>query len=89
MAQRLCRRLRKTSRTYVLLDVMMPKMSGYQVCHELKSNPETVTIPVVMLTAKSRESDKFWGEQSGADDYVTKPFDIEELVEKIGGLLQE
>ena len=68
---------------------MMPTMNGYQVCRELKGNAETSSIPILMLTAKSQESDKFWGKEAGADDYVTKPFDMEELKEKIRGLLDE
>ncbi len=70
----------------VLLDVMMPTMNGYQVCRELKGNADTSSIPIVMLTAKSQESDKFWGTEAGADAYVTKPFDMEELMGKIGAL---
>ncbi len=73
----------------ILLDVMMPTMNGYQVCRELKGNADTSSIPILMLTAKSQESDKFWGKEAGADDYVTKPFDMEELMEKIRGLLDE
>ena len=75
----------------VLLDIMMPTLNGYQVCRELKDDPETRAIPIVMLTAKSQESDKFWGKEAGADVYVVKPFDMDELleavVEQIGGLL--
>ncbi len=73
----------------ILLDIMMPAMNGYQVCRELKGNADTRSIPILMLTAKSQESDKFWGKEAGADDYVTKPFDMEELIEKIKGMLDE
>ncbi len=73
----------------ILLDIMMPTMNGYQVCRELKGNADTSSIPILMLTAKSQESDKFWGKEAGADDYVTKPFDMDELIEKIGRLLDE
>ncbi len=71
----------------ILLDIMMPNLNGYQVCRELKGNDDTSSIPILMLTAKSQESDKFWGREAGADDYVTKPFDMEELLEKIETLL--
>ena len=71
----------------ILLDVMMPAVNGYQVCRELKENPDTKSIPILMLTAKSQESDKFWGMEAGADAYLTKPFDMDELIEKIGALL--
>ncbi len=73
----------------VLLDIMMPAMNGYQVCRELKGQADTRAIPILMLTAKSQESDKFWGKEAGADDYVTKPFDMEELIDKIKGMLDE
>ncbi len=73
----------------ILLDIMLPEMNGYQVCRELKSNPETKTIPVVVVTAKSQESDKFWAKETGADDYLTKPFEMEELLQKIQDNLQE
>ena len=73
----------------ILLDIMMPNVNGYQVCRELKRNGDTSAIPILMLTAKSQESDKFWGHEAGADDYVTKPFDMDELLEKIRALLGE
>ena len=71
----------------VLLDIMMPKMNGYQVCRELKKSPTEPTCHVIMLTAKSQESDKFWGMETGANEYITKPFDIEELEKKINNAL--
>ena len=73
----------------ILLDVMMPAMNGYQVCRELKENSATKQIPILMLTAKSQESDKFWGHEAGADAYMTKPFDMDELIDEIEGLLIE
>ena len=73
----------------ILLDIMLPEMNGYQVCRELKCNPETKTIPVVVVTAKSQESDKFWAKETGADDYLTKPFEMEELLQKIQDNLLE
>ena len=73
----------------ILLDIMMPAMNGYQVCRELKENPDTNPIPILMLTAKSQESDKFWGNEAGADAYMTKPFDMDELIGEIRRLLRE
>ncbi len=73
----------------ILLDIMLPAMNGYQVCRRLKSNPETETIPVVVVTAKSQESDKFWAKETGADDYLTKPFEMEELLQKVQDNLQK
>ena len=83
------RKIREEKPDLVLLDVMMPKMNGYQVCRELKRDSTTESIPVVMVTAKSQESDRFWGKEVGADAYVTKPVDIDELIEKISGFLGE
>jgi DNA-binding response OmpR family regulator len=67
----------------ILLDVIMPGRNGFQVCRELKANAEFSRIPVVLVTSKSAESDRFWGEQQGADGYVTKPFSKEELLEQV------
>lgn len=72
----------------ILLDIMLPKINGYQVCRLLKSDEEYKHIPIIMLTAKVQESDKFWGKESGADDYVTKPFEMEKLIQKIQGYLE-
>lgn len=79
---------KKESPDLILLDVMMPKMNGYQVCRLLKSDEKYRHIPIIMLTAKTQESDKFWGKESGADDYITKPFKMEKLIEKIQGYLE-
>ena len=73
----------------ILLDIMMPEMNGYQVCRELKEDPDLSSIPILMLTAKSQESDKFWGMEAGADAYVTKPFDMDELIKEVRALLDE
>lgn len=70
----------------VILDVMMIGKNGFEVCREIKETPEIRETPVVMLTAKSQESDRFWGLGAGADEYVTKPFDpvaLESLVENL------
>lgn len=64
----------------ILLDVILPQKNGFQVCRQLKSAPETKTIKVILVTSKSQESDKFWGEKQGADAYLTKPYTDEELV---------
>jgi len=64
----------------ILLDVVMPQRNGFQACRELKDSPEYGRIPVVLVTSKNGESDKFWGKQQGADAYVVKPFTKEELL---------
>jgi len=70
----------------VVLDVMMPKMDGLEVLTVLKAHPQTRTIPVVMLTAKASDNDLWAGWDAGADYYITKPFDLEELLRFIGYL---
>lgn len=67
----------------ILLDVIMPGRNGFQVCRELKSNVEYSRIPVVLVTSKNTDSDRFWGEQQGADGYVSKPFTSEELLTQV------
>src|SRR5215467_13147357 len=67
----------------ILLDVVMPDRNGFQVCRELKGNSEFQSIPVILVTSKDYASDKYWGEQQGADGYVTKPFTREELLRAV------
>lgn len=64
----------------ILMDVVMPQRNGFQACRELKGHAEYSRIPVVLVSSKSTESDKFWAKQQGADGYVTKPFTTEELL---------
>jgi DNA-binding response OmpR family regulator len=67
----------------ILLDVVMPERNGFQVCRELKSSAEFNSIPVILVTSKGTASDKYWGEQQGADGYVTKPFTRDELLRAV------
>ena len=67
----------------ILLDVVMPDRNGFQICRELKSNTQFNGIPVILVTAKDTASDRYWGEQQGADGYVTKPFTREELLRAV------
>jgi DNA-binding response OmpR family regulator len=71
----------------VLLDIMMPKMDGLQVTEALKGDDETKHIPIILLSAKAQASDIQAGKDMGADDYLTKPFDPLELLERVGDLL--
>ena len=64
----------------ILMDVVMPQRNGFQACRELKGNAEYARIPVVLVSSKNTESDKFWARQQGADGYVVKPFTSEELL---------
>src|SRR2546430_14471609 len=70
----------------VLLDVMMPKLSGLDVCKQLKA--KRPSIPIIMLTARGQEVDKVVGLELGADDYVTKPFSIRELIARVKAVLR-
>jgi twitching motility two-component system response regulator PilH len=67
----------------ILLDVIMPERNGFQVCRELKNNAKFNSIPVILVTSKDTPSDRYWGEQQGADGYVTKPFTREELLRAV------
>jgi twitching motility two-component system response regulator PilH len=64
----------------IFLDVVMPRQDGFKTCRTLKQDPETSRIPVVLVTSKATESDKFWGKKQGADDHVGKPFTADALV---------
>lgn len=70
---------RKQLPQLIVLDIMLPDMNGYDVCRELRSTTRTSHIPIIFLTQKDERSDKITGLELGADDYITKPFDIEEL----------
>jgi PleD family two-component response regulator len=70
---------RKQLPNLIVLDIMLPDMNGYDVCRELRTTTRTSHIPIIFLTQKDERSDKIQGLELGADDYVTKPFDIEEL----------
>jgi two-component system phosphate regulon response regulator PhoB len=80
--------LRNTKPDLIILDWMMPGKSGVQFARELRSNPLTQAIPILMLTAKGEEADKVLGLDAGADDYVTKPFSPKELVARVKALLR-
>ena len=67
----------------ILLDIMLPDMTGYEICNKLRKNPSTKSVPIIMLTGMSGMSDKMAGLDLGADDYITKPFDLNELKAKI------
>jgi DNA-binding response OmpR family regulator len=67
----------------ILLDVVMPNRNGFQVCRDLKGRDDFKTIPVILVTSKDTASDKYWGQQQGADGYVTKPFTREELLRAV------
>jgi len=71
----------------IVLDIMMPKLDGYETCKLLKADPVTKDIPVILLSAKGRNVDQKVGFEVGANDYITKPFSPRKLVERINALL--
>jgi CheY-like chemotaxis protein len=73
----------------ILLDVMMPKMNGFEACQRLKAKPETAHIPIVMLTARGDPSAKERGENAGALEYLTKPFSPQKLAERVLEILKQ
>jgi DNA-binding response OmpR family regulator len=77
----------KESPDLMILDVMMPQMSGYEVCERVKSEPTLDNVYIIMLTAKGQAMDRQRGEQVGADEYVTKPFDPDYLIERAEAVL--
>ena len=72
----------------IILDWMMPKMSGIEVCRSLRSRSETKLLPIIILSARSEEGDKSLGLDSGADDYISKPFSPKELISRVKALLR-
>jgi two-component system alkaline phosphatase synthesis response regulator PhoP len=72
----------------VLLDIMLPGMNGLEVCTRLKRDAATSTIPIIMITAKSEEVDKVLGLELGADDYITKPFGVREMLARVKSLIR-
>ena len=82
------RELRARVPDLVLLDLMLPDLSGTELCRQIKTDPRTKNVPVVMLTAKGEEVDKVVGFELGADDYVTKPFSVRELVLRVKAVLR-
>ncbi|MBI3710729.1 MAG: response regulator, partial [Proteobacteria bacterium] len=72
----------------VILDWMLPLVSGLEVCRQLRRKPETRSLPVIMLTARGEETDRIRGLETGADDYITKPFSPNELVARVRALLR-
>jgi len=67
----------------ILLDVVMPKLDGFNTCRKIKKDPELAKTPIIMVTSKTQDSDKFWAEKQGANHFVTKPFTPESLADAI------
>jgi DNA-binding response OmpR family regulator len=80
--------LRRELPDLVILDLMMPGMSGLELCRAIRADASTAAIPIIMLTAKSEESDRIVGLEVGADDYITKPFSLRELAARVRAMLR-
>lgn len=74
---------KKENPDLVLLDVVLPRMDGFQVCRKIKKDPQTNRIPVILVSSKTQESDKFWGLKQGASAYICKPFSPDELASAV------
>ena len=72
----------------IILDVMMPKINGYKISRLLKFDNKYKDIPILMLTARSQEEDKLIGEETGVDEYLTKPFDLDVVLQKVDEYLK-
>ena len=72
----------------VVLDIVMPRMNGYEVCRQIKTDPKTQDVPVVMCSSKGEEFDIYWGMKQGADAYISKPFEPDELIGTVKQLLR-
>jgi twitching motility two-component system response regulator PilH len=72
----------------VVLDIVMPRMNGYEVCRRLKADPITQNVPVILCSSKGEEFDRYWGMKQGADAYIAKPFQPTELVGTVKQLLR-
>jgi phosphate regulon transcriptional regulator PhoB len=81
-------RIRSDRFNLIVLDLMLPGIQGMELCRTLKSDDETASIPIIMLTAKSEELDKVLGLEMGADDYITKPFSPRELIARVKAVLR-
>ena len=80
---------RKESPDLIILDLMLPKLDGYKVCRLLKFDERYKHIPILMLTAKTQEKDKTIGMETGANEYITKPFEMDYLMEKVKAYLNK
>src|ERR1700751_430957 len=81
-------RLRETAPDLIVLDWMLPRLSGIELCRRLRARPETKQLPIIMLTARGEESERVRGLATGADDYLVKPFSVPELLARIRALLR-
>ncbi len=80
--------IKKVDFSLIILDRMLPGLQGTELCRIIRSNPKTASIPIIMLTAKGEVADKIQGLETGADDYMTKPFSPKELIARVNAVLR-
>ena len=80
---------KEVSPDLIILDVMMPKINGFKICRLLKYDNKYKNIPILMVTARSQDEDRLIGEETGVDEYITKPFELDEIVKKVEGYLNK
>jgi twitching motility two-component system response regulator PilH len=80
-------RAKETRPELILMDVVMPGMNGFQATRALSKDPETQSIPIIIVTTKDQETDRVWGMRQGAKDYITKPVEEAELINKMNAVL--
>lgn len=73
----------------LILDIIMPKINGFQLCRSLRSDPQFSRMPIIVITSMDRESDRYWGMKQGASEYLVKPVDPAVLVQKVQNYLQD
>ena len=72
----------------IVTDVVMPGMSGFELCRSLKKKPETAHVPIIICSSKNQDIDRLWGMKQGADAYLTKPYTLDQLVQAISSVLK-
>jgi two-component system, chemotaxis family, response regulator PixH len=82
-------RIQKQKPDAIVLDVVLPGRSGFEFCRDLKADTQTVVIPIVLCSTKDTAMDKFWGMKQGAEAFLTKPVDQEELVRTVFGVIRK
>jgi twitching motility two-component system response regulator PilH len=81
--------IKVTPPALVITDLIMPRVNGYELCRNIKSDPLTKNVPVIMCSTKAEEFDRYWGMKQGADAYITKPYQPKDMINAVKYLLEE
>ena len=81
--------IRSAPPALVITDLIMPRVNGYELCRNIKSDPRTRNVPVIMCSTKAEEFDRYWGMKQGADAYITKPYQPKDMINAVKYLLEE